>query len=345
MESIGTWWLWTIFVGVVVTMLAVDLLVFKGGHSHRVSLKEAAGWSVAWVLLALLFSAGLWAYLDAALGRAVANEKTLAFLAGYLVEKSLAVDNVFVWMMIFGYFAIPLELQRRVLLYGILGAIALRTAMILAGSWLVAEFHWLLYLFGAFLVATGIKMVWFAGHTADLDKNPVVRWIRRHYPITERLEGERFFVMRNGVRMATPLLLALVLVEVSDVIFAVDSIPAIFAITTDPFIVLTSNLFAILGLRAMYFLLADLGDRFALLKYGLGAILMFVGIKMLIADWVKIPVPVSLGVVAALLTLAVAASLWKSRRQHVIAGGAHAPPAAPRLTATESAPAPTRHSS
>ncbi len=309
MESIGTWWMWVAFAAIVVVMLALDLLVFNGGKQHRVSLKEAAGWSVAWVSVALLFNVGLWWYLDGSVGRVVANEKAIAFLTGYLVEKSLAVDNVFVWMLIFGFFAVPLELQRRVLLYGIVGAIALRTVMIFSGSWLIAEFHWILYLFGAFLIATGIKMVWFAGHDPDLEKNPLIRWIRGHYPVTESLEGERFFVMRNGVRFMTPLFLALVLVEISDVIFAVDSIPAIFAITTDPFIVLTSNLFAILGLRAMYFLLADLGDRFSLLKYGLAAILVFIGTKMLIVEWVKIPVGVSLGVVAAILAVSVWASL------------------------------------
>lgn len=315
MESIGTWWMWAAFAVIVMAMLAADLFLFKGGEQHRVSLKEAAAWSVAWVSVALLFAAGLWWYLDDSFGRLVANEQALAFLTGYLVEKSLAVDNVFVWMMIFSFFAVPLELQRRVLLYGIVGAIVLRTIMIFAGSWLITEFHWLLYVFGAFLVITGIKMVWFAEHDPDLSKNPFVRWIRNHYPVTDKLEGERFFVMRDGVRMATPLLLALVLVEISDVIFAVDSIPAIFAITTDPFIVLTSNLFAILGLRAMYFLLADLGDRFSLLKYGLAAILVFIGTKMLIVDWVKIPVLVSLGVVAVLLALSVTASLWHSARE------------------------------
>lgn len=314
MESIGTWWMWAAFAAIVVVMLALDLLAFGGGKRHRVSLKEAAGWSVAWVSVALLFNAGLWWYLDGSVGRAIANEKAIAFLTGYLVEKSLAVDNVFVWMLIFSFFAVPLELQRRVLLYGIVGAIVLRTVMIFSGSWLIAEFHWILYVFGAFLIATGIKMVWFAGHDPDLEKNPLIRWIRGHYPVTEKLEGERFFVVRNGVRFMTPLFLALVLVEISDVIFAVDSIPAIFAITTDPFIVLTSNLFAILGLRAMYFLLADLGDRFSLLKYGLAAILVFIGTKMLIVDWVKIPVGVSLGVVAVILAVSVWASLRHSAR-------------------------------
>lgn len=314
MESIGNVWMWTAFAAIVVAMLAIDLLVFKGGHQHRVSLKEAAGWSIAWVSVALLFNLGLWWYLDGTAGREVANEQGLAFLTGYLVEKSLAVDNVFVWMLIFSYFAVPLELQRRVLLYGIIGAIVLRTLMIFAGSYLINEFHWILYIFGVFLVFTGIRMVWTSEQEPDLQKNPLVRWIRNHYPITNTLEGERFFVVRNGVRMATPLFLALVLVEISDVVFAVDSIPAIFAITTDPFIVLTSNLFAILGLRAMYFLLADIGDRFELLKYGLALILIFIGVKMLIVEWYKIPVLFSLSVVATILVVSVIASLWYSAR-------------------------------
>jgi len=304
-------------------MLAIDLFACKGGQRHRVSLKEAAAWSIAWVSVALLFNLGLWWHLDMSVGRELANARAVEFLTGYLVEKSLAVDNVFVWMMIFGYFAVPLELQRRVLLYGIIGAIVLRTAMIFGGSWLIAEFHWVLYIFGAFLVITGIKMVWFAGHQPNLAANPLIRWLRNHYPVTEALEGERFFVTRNGVRMLTPLFLALVLVEISDVIFAVDSIPAIFAITTDPFIVLTSNLFAILGLRAMYFLLADMGDRFALLKYGLAAILVFIGTKMLVAEWFKIPVVVSLVVVVSILAVSVVLSLWHSDRlqkQHLLDG-------------------------
>lgn len=314
MESVGNVWMWAVFSVIVMAMLAIDLLVFKGGHRHRVSLKEATSWSIAWVSVALLFNAGLWWYLDSTAGRVVANEQGLAFLTGYLVEKSLAVDNVFVWMLIFSYFAIPLELQRRVLLYGIVGAIVLRTIMIFAGSYLINEFHWILYIFGVFLVFTGIRMVWATEQEPDLAQNPFVRWIRRRYPITEQLEGERFFVIRNGVRMATPLLLALVLVEISDVVFAVDSIPAIFAITTDPFIVLTSNLFAILGLRAMYFLLADIGDRFELLKYGLAAILVFIGVKMLIVEWYEIPVMYSLSVVATILFISVMASLWYSAR-------------------------------
>ena len=315
METIGNGWMWAIFAVIVAGMLLIDLLLVGGGKQHKVSLKEAAGWSLAWVSVSLAFAAGLWVYLDGSAGRAVANVKVVEFITGYLVEKSLAVDNVFVWMMIFSYFSIPLELQRRVLLYGILGAIVLRTIMIFAGSWLITEFHWLLYVFGVFLVITGLKMMWFSDHDPDLGKNPFIRFIRSHHPITDRLEGERFFVLKDGVRMMTPLFLALVLVEITDVIFAVDSIPAVFAITTDPFIVLPSNLFAILGLRAMYFLMADMGNRFELLKYGLAVILMFIGTKMLIVDWYKIPVLVSLSVVATILLISVIASLWHSKRK------------------------------
>jgi tellurite resistance protein TerC len=313
METIGTWWLWAAFAAVVIVMLAVDLLLLKGGNGHKVTIREAAGWSVVWIGVAMAFNAGLWWYLDGSFGREIANEKSLEFLTGYLIEKSLAVDNVFVWLMIFGYFAVPLELQRRVLLYGVLGAIVMRAAMVFLGVWLITQFHWLLYVFGAFLFITGIKMIWFAEHKPDLEKNPIVRWLRSHFRITPTLEGERFFVVREGLRYATPLLIVLVLVEVSDLIFAVDSIPAIFAVTTDPFIVLTSNIFAILGLRAMYFLLAGSAERFAYLKYGLAAILLFIGVKMMLIDVVKIPIATSLGITFAILLVSIVASLWLSR--------------------------------
>jgi len=308
-ETIGTWWMWAGFFVFVVLMIAADLLLLGGGRSHRVTVREALGWSLVWIALALVFNALLWWYLDASAGREVANEKATEFFTGYLIEKSLAVDNIFVWLMLFGYFAVPPEFQRRVLLYGVLGAVVMRTVMILVGAWLIAQFHWILYLFGAFLLATGVKMLWFADHQPDLEKNPVLKWMRGHLKITEHLEGERFFVLREGVRYATPLFLVLVLVEVTDLIFAVDSIPAIFAITEDPFIVLTSNVFAILGLRAMYFLLADFASRFSLLKYGLALVLMFIGAKMLVVEFVKIPVTWSLGVVATILAVSVIANL------------------------------------
>lgn len=310
-ETIGTWWMWAGFFVFVVMMIAADLLLLGGGRTHRVSVREALGWSIVWIALALAFNALLWWYLDGTAGREIANDKATEFFTGYLIEKSLAVDNIFVWLMLFGYFAIPPEFQRRVLLYGVLGAVVMRTVMILIGAWLIAQFHWILYLFGAFLLATGVKMLWFADHQPDLEKNPVLKWMRGHMKITEHLEGERFFVLREGVRYATPLFLVLVLVEVTDLIFAVDSIPAIFAITEDPFIVLTSNVFAILGLRAMYFLLADFASRFSLLKYGLALVLMFIGAKMLVVEFVKIPVTWSLGVVAAILAASVVASLLR----------------------------------
>jgi tellurite resistance protein TerC len=314
-ETVGSWWMWMGFAAVVLVMLAIDLFIVGGGKRHRVSMREAAVWSGIWVGVSCAFAGALWWYLDGVAGRAAANQTTLEFITGYLIEKSLAVDNVFVWLMLFSFFTVPLELQKRVLIYGVLGAIVMRTIMIFAGVWLIAKFHWLLYVFGAFLLITGIKMWWFAEEKPDLANNPALKWIRSHMNVTNELRGERFFVNKEQggklMRCATPLFLVLVLVEISDLIFAVDSIPAIFAITTDPFIVLTSNVFAILGLRAMYFLLADMADRFSLLKYGLAIVLMFVGVKMLLIDVLKIPVLISLGAVAAIIATSVVLSLRK----------------------------------
>ena len=305
--------MWGGFAAIVILLLLVDLLFVGGGKQHKVSLKEAATWSLIWIGVALLFNGAIWWYLDANAGRELANQKAMEFFTGYLIEKALAVDNVFVWLMLFGYFAIPGELQRRVLLYGVLGAIVMRTGMIFGGSWLISQFHWVLYLFGAFLVLTGAKMLWMADQEPDLATNPLLRWLRGHLKVTDTLHGEKFFVWQQGVRYVTPLFLVLILVEISDVIFAVDSIPAIFAITTDPFIVLTSNIFAIMGLRAMYFLLADFADRFVLLKYGLAVILLFIGAKMLLIDWIHIPIGISLGVVALILIVSMLLSLRHSR--------------------------------
>ena len=313
MELLGTWWMWSGFAAIVILLLLVDLLLVGGGKQHKVSLKEAAVWSLIWIGVALLFNGAIWWYLDANAGQELANQKAMEFFTGYLIEKALAVDNVFVWLMLFGYFAIPGELQRRVLLFGVLGAIVMRTGMIFGGSWLISQFHWVLYLFGAFLVLTGAKMLWMADQEPDLASNPLLRWLRGHLRVTDGLHGEKFFVWQQGVRYVTPLFLVLILVEISDVIFAVDSIPAIFAITTDPFIVLTSNIFAIMGLRAMYFLLADFADRFVLLKYGLAVILLFIGAKMLLIDWIHIPIGLSLGVVALILIVSMLLSLRHSR--------------------------------
>jgi len=309
METIGAWWMWVGFGVFVLAMIAVDALLLRAQGAHRVSVREAAIWSAIWVLMALAFNVLLWWHLDGTVGRELANRKALEFLTGYLIEKSLAVDNVFVFIMLFGFFAVPAEYQRRVLLYGVLGAVAMRAVMILLGAVLLEKFHWILYLFGAFLVITGIKMLVFAGQEPDLAKNPVLRWMRGHLRITDDFRGECFTVRQNGVLWFTPLFLVLVLIEITDLVFAVDSIPAIFAVTDDPFIVFTSNIFAILGLRAMYFLLADIAGRFHLLKYGLALILVFIGVKMLLLDLYKIPVAIALGVVALVIAASLVASL------------------------------------
>ncbi|HMT91635.1 TerC family protein [uncultured Thiothrix sp.] len=314
METIGTPWMWAGFFIFVIAMILADLFLLGGRKAHKVSFKEAAIWSLVWIAIALLFALGLWWYLSETQSRALADTKALEFITGYLVEKSLAVDNIFVWLMIFSYFAVPIEYQRRILLYGVLGALVMRTIMILMGAWLLTHFHWILYIFGAFLMFTGIKMLWASEHQPDLENNKLVRWIRGHMRMTTSLHEERFFVMQDGLRYATPLFLVLVLVEITDLIFAVDSIPAIFAITSDPFIVLTSNVFAILGLRAMYFLLADVADRFVYLKYGLALVLLFIGAKMLLLDVYKIPITWSLGIVASLIAGSVILSLLRTRQ-------------------------------
>ena len=314
MNTVGTPLLWGGFAVVVAIMLAIDLLLQGRRGSHSMTMKQAAGWSILWVTLSLLFNAAFWWYLVQTQGRAVADPQALAFLTGYLIEKALAVDNVFVWRMLFSYFAVPPALQRRVLVYGVLGAIVLRTIMIFAGSWLISQFDWLLYVFGAFLLFTGVKMALAKEDDSGIGDKPLVRWIRSHLRMTDKIESERFFTRKNGVLFATPLLLVLILVELSDVIFAVDSIPAIFAVTTDPFIVLTSNLFAILGLRAMYFLLAGVAERFSMLKYGLSVILVFIGVKMLIVDFYHIPVAISLGVVGGILTVTLLINAWVNKQ-------------------------------
>ena len=301
--------MWAGFTVLVIVALIVDLLVMRQQGAHRVSFREALQWSMVWIALALAFNLALWWYLRGAAGPEVANTKGLEFLTGYLVEKSLAVDNIFVFLMIFNFFAVPIEYQKRALIWGVIGAIVLRALMILLGAFLIAKFHWIFYLFGAFLVITGIKMATSGDDKPDLEQNPIIRWVRKHMKIATEFDGEKMITIRNGVRYATPLLLVIVMIGITDVIFAVDSIPAIFAITTDPFIVLTSNVFAILGLRAMYFMLADMADRFHFLNYGLAAVLCFIGVKMLIMDLYKIPIAVSLGTVFVLVAGSMVASL------------------------------------
>lgn len=314
MNTVGTPLLWGGFAVVVTIMLAIDLLLQGRRGAHAMTMKQAAARSLVWVTLSLLFNAAFWWYLVQTEGRAVADPQALAFLTGYLIEKSLAVDNVFVWLMLFSYFSVPAALQRRVLVYGVLGAIVLRTIAIFTGSWLISQFDWILYIFGAFLLFTGVKMALAHEDESGIGDKPLVRWLRGHLRMTDTIDNEHFFVRKNGLLYATPLMLVLILVELSDVIFAVDSIPAIFAVTTDPFIVLTSNLFAILGLRAMYFLLAGVAERFSMLKYGLAVILVFIGIKMLIVDFYHIPIAVSLGVVFGILVMTFIINAWVNYR-------------------------------
>jgi tellurite resistance protein TerC len=309
MESIGTWWLWLGFACFVIAAVSVDLVVLRAQGAHRVSQREALSWTVLWVALALAFCGGLWMWLDHSSGRELANLKATEFLTGYLIEKSLSVDNLFVFLMLFTYFAVPSEYQKRMIVLGVIGAIVLRALMILLGALLISRFHWILYGFGLFLLLTGAKMLWFADASPDLENNPALRWMRGHLRITPQFHGERLSVMQNGQRWVTPLFVVLVLVAVTDMIFAVDSIPAVYAVTTDPFIVMTANIFAILGLRALYFLLADMKERFHLLTYGLALVLIFVGTKMLIAGWIKVPPLWSLGVVVGLLTASIVISV------------------------------------
>lgn len=314
MNSIGTPGLWTAFSAFVIVALVVDFYVLGRHGAHRVRLREAMWWSIAWISLALVFNAGLWWWELQQSGSAVANEVALEFLTGYLLEKALSVDNIFVFLLVFNTFAVPVELRQRALMLGVLGAIALRAVMIFVGAALVARFHWILYLFGLFLLVTGIKMLISAGAEPDLESNRVLRWIRGHLHITRGFHGEQLRAVEDGRKEFTPLFVVLVLLAVVDVVFAVDSIPAIFAVTLDPFIVLTSNVFAVLGLRALFFLLAGMADRFHRLGHGLALVLLFIGVKMLIADLYKIPVGIALGVIALLIGSAIAASmLWPAQ--------------------------------
>ena len=314
MVSIGTPLLWSLFAGFVVVALLLDFFALNRQGAQKVSIRAAAIWSIVWVLTSFVFVGLLWWGLggmgEDAGARALANDKAIEFITGYLVEKALAVDNIFVFLMLFTYFAVPAEFQKRVLMIGILAALVLRGALILVGAWLIAQFHWILYVFGAFLVFTGIKMWWAAGQDPDLDENPALNWVRRKFTIAPDYDGERFFTKLDGKKVATPMLVVVLLIGIVDVVFAVDSIPAIFAITTDPFIVLTSNVFAILGLRAMYFLLAGMHDRFHLLPYGLAIVLVLICTKMLLIDIYKIPVWWSLLATLVILTTTMILSLY-----------------------------------
>ena len=299
-------WLWIGFNVFVLIMLALDLGVFHR-KTHVVTLKESITWTAVWVVMALLFNLGIAHYMG--------NDKGLEFFTGYVIEKSLSVDNVFVFALLFSYFAVPALYQHKVLFWGVFGALVMRAIMIALGAKLIAEFAWIIYVFGAFLVLTGVKMIVKREEEIHPERNPVVRFFKRYIPTTSDFRGDKFFVRENGVLMATPLFVVLILVEISDLIFAVDSIPAIFAVTKDPFIVYTSNVFAILGLRSLYFALAGVLDKFHYLKVGLGVVLSFVGVKMLLAHspW-KIDTLISLGVIVVVLAASVIASLvWPKK--------------------------------
>jgi tellurite resistance protein TerC len=306
LQSIGSPGLWIGFIVFVIAMLAVDLGIFHR-KSHVVTTREALVWSSVWIGFALLFNLGVWKWFGA--------QRGLEFLTGYLIEKSLSIDNIFVFVVIFGALGVPALYQHRVLFWGILSALVLRAGMIFGGTALLARFHWLIYVFGAFLVFTGVKLFLQRDHGLNPKDGSILRFAKRVIPSTEQYAGDRFFTVENGRRVATPLFMALLLVEATDVVFAVDSIPAIFAVTSDPFIVFTSNIFAILGLRSLFFLLAGIVDKFRYLKVGLAIVLVFVGLKMALVDLYKVPPQVSLLVIATVLASSVFLSLWVSKRE------------------------------
>jgi tellurite resistance protein TerC len=304
-------WAWGVFLLVVIAMLMVDLGVFHR-KAHVLSMREATIWSIVWVVVALVFNAIVWVWLG--------HQKALEFFTGYLVEKALSADNIFVFAVLFNYFAVPPEYRHRVLFWGVLGAIVFRLTFILAGTALLKKFHWVVYIFGIIVIVSGIKLLMRKDEEIDPERNPVLRLARRFLPITPNYHGQKFFVRLNGKFMATPLTLVLLVVESTDIVFAVDSIPAIFAITRDPFIVFTSNVCAILGLRALYFLLEGMIRLFRYLDEGLAVILVFIGIKMLVSEFYKIPTWVALGFVAAVLAITITLSLMAERREQVRAG-------------------------
>jgi len=308
-------WLWVSFNIFVLFMLVLDLGVFHR-KAHEVSIKEATIWSVVWIALALLFNLGIYLFWNRFVpSSSYSNSQAaLSFFTGYLIEKSLSVDNIFVFVLLFTFFAVPAAYQHRVLFWGILGALLMRGALIAVGAALLKEFHWIIYVFGAFLIFTGIRMALHRNEEMHPERNPLVKLLRKVMPVTETYEADHFFIRRAGKLMATPLFLVLVLVESTDLIFAVDSIPAIFAVTQEPFIVYTSNVFAILGLRSLYFLLAGVMDKFYYLKLGLSVVLVFVGVKMAIVDFYKMPVGLSLGMIATILTISIVASTIRAKK-------------------------------
>lgn len=321
MESVGTPLLWTTFSVLIFAVLAIDLGVFHR-KAHEVRFREAISWVGVWVTLALLFALGVyWKF---------GSDKALEFLTGYIIEEALSIDNVFVFIVIFAFFRVPKEYQHRILFWGILGALIMRAIFIFAGAALLHRFHWIIYIFGGILIITGIRMLLGKDEEIHPEKNFVYRLFRRVVPMSHAYHGQRFFVIENGRRLATPLLLVLVVVEATDVIFAVDSIPAIFAITTDPFIIYTSNIFAILGLRNLYFVVARFMEKFHFLKIGLAFVLLFVGVKMIIADYYKIPIAISLAVVAGVLAVSVIISILRPPKVEQVIAQLHGTPDPPQ---------------
>ncbi len=309
------WWFWLAFASFIILMLAIDLFLVNRDPNKTISFRSAASWSIFWIAISLTFNFLYWLYLISHTTNAIAHTKALQFLTAYIVEKSLSVDNLFVFSAIFSYFKISLNYQKRVLTYGVIGAIIMRTVIILFGTWLVSQFHWIFYIFGAILLISGYHMLVKKDEADDLNNNRILKWLRKIVPITKKLHGEKFFIFIRGKFFATPLFLVLIFIEISDLVFAIDSVPAVFGISSDPFIVLTSNIFAILGLRALYFLLAKMIHRFHLLHYGLGLVLIFISLKMLLMDLITIPTWVTLLVVLTTLSGFMLISLWKPKTE------------------------------
>jgi TerC family integral membrane protein len=309
MYSVGTWWMWLGFFIFISIVLVIDIILLNKKKSHHVSSRQALGWIALWFTCALIFNGLLWQYVLQTHGPVIANQKALEFFTGYVIEQSLSIDNMFAFIMIFSYFQVPSQYQRRVLLYGVLSAVFMRLTIVLSGTWLFAKFHWILYLFGIILLISGIKMLFPEKSEKNISKNPLLNYLRKHIRLTEKIQNEKFFVKQNKLWYATPLFLVLIAIEISDLIFSVDSVPAVFAVTNDSFIVFTSNIFSILGLRAMYFLLVNMTAYCHLLRYGISLVLAFIGTKMLLASIITIPTLLSLSIVIFILVTTIILSM------------------------------------
>jgi len=315
MHSVGDLWLWSVFSLIIMSVFCLDFFIFGGRKPRIISFREACGWVMAWMLCAFLFGLLVWQHLIPLVGFSVAKQTTLTFYTGYILEDSLSIDNMFVILLIFQSFAVPSRLQRRVLMWGVMGAVIMRIIMIFLGIGLVNAFHWILYVFGAFLIISGTKLFFITEQPKDPSENSFVIWISKHIHVTKTFVEEKFFIKRNHIWYATPLLLALILVEFSDLIFALDSIPAIFSVTLDPFIVATSNIFAIMGLRAFYFMVAHVADRFSTVKYGVALVLILTGVKLLVQQWVAVPIVWMLMVIVVLFVGTGLIGLIKQKRK------------------------------